>query len=66
MPALSDISKPVFLTTDVRDVADGAIGSRQANNIKKHLIIACYSRRFTPRDKRYREQKVKSTLHGKM
>ena len=39
--ALSDFDKHVFLTTDASDVAVGLMLSQQADDPKKHHIIAC-------------------------
>ena len=51
--ALPDFDKYFFLSTDASDAAAGVMLSQQADESKKHHIIACYSHRFTPTELRY-------------
>ena len=51
--ALPDFDKHFFLTTDASDAAVGVMLSQQADESRKHHIIACYSHRPTPTELRY-------------
>ena len=64
--ALPDFDKYFFLTTDASDAAVGVMFSQQADESKKHHIIACYSHRFTPTELRYpvREKELYAVWWG--
>lgn len=64
--ALPDFGKQFYLTTDASDAAVGAILSQQAENSRKHHIIACYSHRFTETEQRYpvREKELYAVWWG--
>ena len=55
--ALPDFDKHFFLTADASDAAVGVMLSQQADESKKHHIIACYSHRFTRTELCYPERK---------
>ena len=64
--ALPDFEKHCFLTTAASDAAAGRMLSRQADESRKHHIIACYSHRFTPTELRYpvREKELYAVWWG--